>query len=149
MSEEMTDAEKVSISYLVEASLTPSQMRAKRIAAMQRSMAQSQTPPASLQSETSSSETQQQHRPESALNRLMAASASPAPSIAVSKSPVPTPAPRTVAPSSARASPVPAVVRAPPVPVAVKKVSYDEWECDKIGEILGVSLTVRCSHHFC
>lgn len=55
----------------------------------------------------------------------------------------PVSASKTTPASSVRASPAP-VVRPQPT---VNKVSYDEWECDKIGEILGVSLSVRESLH--
>ena len=123
-------------------------MRAKRIAAMQRAMAQSASHDDAL-SHASSSTSQQsaQSRPESALNRLAATATTSAASAgsSVFKSPVPQVKPVSVAKTtttpaaSARASPVP-VVRPQP---AMKKVSYDEWECDKIGEILGVSLSVR------
>lgn len=137
--------------------LTPSQMRAKRIAAMQRSITQSQASPATTpHADTPSSGSQQAttHRPESALNRLVASTplVASGSSIAGTKSPVPmqrTVTPKTTTPktttttttTSARASPVP-VVR-PAAPPAVKKIPYEEWECDKIGDILGVCLSVR------
>ncbi|KAJ9117556.1 hypothetical protein QFC22_004406 [Naganishia vaughanmartiniae] len=144
--QEMSDADKI---------------RAKRIAAMQRAMAQSQdsTTSASSASEQSSStpqHPQQQQRSESALNRLIANSTpSPAPSPAAStKAPAAKAASLVSTPSeSARASPVPAATRpirnytitpAKPPPAAaaaMKKVDYEEWEDDKVGEVLGVCLT--------
>jgi hypothetical protein len=125
--------------------ITLPQMRAKRIAAMQRAMAQSASQDDQSSSQASSSaHPSTQSRPESALNRLTAATASPDSGPSVSKSPVPQvkPTPVVNAPqaSSARASPVPVARTA--TTTAVKKVPYLEWECDKIGEILGVSLSV-------
>ncbi|GHJ85049.1 hypothetical protein NliqN6_1451 [Naganishia liquefaciens] len=129
MSDEIPDAER---------------MRAKRIAAMQRAMAQSASQDDQSSSQAlSSAHPSTQSRPESALNRLTAATASPASGPSVSKSPVPQvkPTPVVNAPqaSSARASPVPVARTA--TTTAVKKVPYLEWECDKIGEILDVSLS--------
>ncbi|KAJ9110282.1 hypothetical protein QFC19_001685 [Naganishia cerealis] len=137
-------------------------IRAKRIAAMQRSMAQSQNSSAPTQSErpASSPSQQPQHRPESALNRLMANStpslASSSQPVPTSKSPMQTASIASTPSTSVRESSVPFSTRdgtdhAPtqPVPrpsvkaaaVSVKKVPYEVWEADKIGDVLGVCLT--------
>ena len=110
---------------------------------------------ASPQPEPASSSHQQPQRSESALNRLMATSA---PSIAGSAQSAKSAPARTATPTSTRASPIPSAshvigtpVTTPPAshrapvhaaPVSVTKVPYDQWESDKIGEVLGVCLTV-------
>lgn len=124
---------------------------------MQRSMAQSQNSSTSAsQSEqaasTSQQPQQQQQRSESALNRLMANSTPSAAPSSVAKAPVKSASPASTPSTSVRASPVPAATRPirnytitpakPAAAVAVKKVSYEEWEADKVGEVLGVCLTV-------
>lgn len=111
---------------------------------------------ASPQSEAASSSSHQQpQRSESALNRLMANSTpSTTQSVPITKS-VPA---RTATPTSTRASPVPSAnhtigtsITTPPAShrtpvhaaaVSFTKVPYDQWESDKIGEVLGVCLTV-------
>jgi hypothetical protein len=167
--QEMSDADKVSLTLFhmacrkqpCETEAFPPyllKIRAKRIAAMQRSMAQSQNSPApSASSEpASTSQPQPQQRSESALNRLMATStpSPPAPSAASkgSAKPASSSSLASTPSTSVRASPVPAVTRPirnytitpakPAAAVAVKRLAYEEWETDKVGEVLGVCLTV-------
>ncbi|KAJ9098222.1 hypothetical protein QFC21_004551 [Naganishia friedmannii] len=153
--QDMSDADKI---------------RAKRIAAMQRSMAQAQQESAAAAQPSSSSSStphqqqpQPQQRSESALNRLVGSS-SPAPASAATATATVNPAailastPTTSVRASSSSSAVPSVAGplirnytitpAKPAPAAAvagaagaKKLEYEEWEADKVGQVLGVYLT--------